>query len=188
MPLQGLFTALLGFSYLAGGSLALVVDLPEAWWWLILILVAVLLGFAQHWFAHVHYPARFGRVKQDDNVDWKWLPFSVALAASGLIDSATLGQGFPGIFPIAVAAHPPVALHRDWPHRKHHGAVVGAAILCSVLWAYATRETRTDFYISAVMLFGVALIVAGCGDHRLLMDTMDAVAADRAERVSEEAR
>lgn len=137
---------------------------------MVLVPAAVL---ASYWFDRVYYPARFGRVRYTAETNiWAWVMCGGA-ALLNIVDRRSLGKGLPGLIPLLLAVHAAWVVFRDWPLRIHHLVIVVAGIVSSLLYARTVHETEVDWFIASGMLFGIAFIVTGFADHRLLALTLD---------------
>ena len=134
-------------------------------------LIVILAG--GYWLEEKYYPSHFGRVHSSDQM--RRYPWKTILAVSfcSVVDSETLGKGLPATLPLFVGLQSLWLLFRDWPLRSHQGIVFAAGLLTSVLYTRANAQNRADWFIAAGFLLGIAYMIAGIGDHRLLATTLD---------------
>ena len=169
--LQGLSTVAVGVVYLTFAGLG-------RWLWpdsrLTLGVPALLILVATHvWLERVYYPSRFGRVLQrEEEPAGKVLAGVLGLVAALILDRQTIGLGVPAVTPLVYASGSMRALYRGWPLRTHHAAMVLAAIFMSVRWMDTTLATEREWFIGGAVMFGVAHVIAGLGDHWLLTKTL----------------
>jgi hypothetical protein len=170
--LKGLFSALIGCTLVAAAGLAMLTP-PRSDAWLLLPVVVGFVAYAGHWLEKLYYPARFGRVLQDDeHKKWRWF-MTGGISLLMMVDRKLLGGGVPGFVPLLLAADSMWIVVRDWPFRTHHVVVVAAGVTSSLLYTWAGPATESDWMIASGLLFGIAFIVTGFADHRLLALTLD---------------
>ena len=118
-----------------------------------------------------YYTSRFGRIERaDGNRFWwaLWIGISAAL-----VDTIIYARGVPSAFFFTIAAFSAGTVIRDWPFRTHRIVLAAAALAASVTFAGITDDaSRAAWLRRTVQVLGVALIIAGAGDHRLLTATL----------------
>ena len=140
------------------------------------VLIAVIITFTAmlpcQWLMNRYYTARFGRtVGPPSRVPALWFVVSMALAL--ITTGKPLGSGqLAATFAVAAAGAFWVAV-RDWPLRAYHllGSAA-AAFGASIQFVALNSESLPRAQATAFFVLGLAYIVAGLLDHRLLISVM----------------
>jgi hypothetical protein len=169
--LHGLFTALIGCVFCV---LAAIASLQPPSGYLAAAMIACFIAMlaGSQWIEQ-YYLRHFGRVRTSAETTWRSWIWVVGFSAASALDGNTLGNSLPATAPLLIGLHSLWVVFRDWPLRSYHVVVVVAGMLTSLLYCRATEQTRADWFIAAGFLLGIAFIVAGMGDHRLLASILD---------------
>jgi hypothetical protein len=128
------------------------------------------------------YALRFGRVRQggDEKAAGYALLLGLGLFMALTIEEHVAGRGYPSLLFLVLAASRAHTFVRDWPLRRYVAVEVIALALASGLYVTvdpsvsreAVADVRYAFLWKGLGLNGVAVIVVGMLDHRLLMNTL----------------
>lgn len=75
---------------------------------------------------------------------------------------------------------------RDWPLRRHHLAGAATGLLAAVVQLTEPAQGKPDFALAVgLLLLGIAAMLSGFADHRLLLTTVRMSASGHAAGVGE---
>ena len=169
--LKGLTRALVGCAFCVMAAVASL-DLPRQFRAVLLMTSYSAMLFVGHWLQQEYYPRRFGRVHSSGGDRAAWIGI-LGTTVCCVVDSNTLGKGLPASFPLFIGLTSLWAIFRDWPLRPYHAVVVVAGVVSSALYTRANVQNQSDWFIAAATLIGIAYIIAGISDHRLLVSILD---------------
>jgi hypothetical protein len=179
--LQGLGGCCWGLGMVAG-SLVAPHALQSDWGLLWVMLVFAGIAVPGKLLSDRLYKQRFGRVAtfDEDGPLTNGLLMGVAFGCAFIVEKDFAGPGYPHPFFLLIGAIAARPLVRDWPLRKYLVVEVAAAVLISVLYvtvppaALPDNDTflRESFLWQGFGLLGLALMVTGMLDHRLLVSTL----------------
>ncbi len=179
--LQGLGRCCWGLGLVAGSLVAAHV-LKSDWGLLWVLLVFAGVAVPGTVVSERLYKQRFGRVAalDQDGPRRMGLLMGAAFGCAFIVERHFAGPGYPHPFFMVLAAISAWPLVRDWPLRKYLVVEVAATVLISALYvtvkpvALPDNDTflRESFIWQGFGLLGLALMVTGMLDHRLLVSTL----------------
>ena len=179
--LQGLRYVLVGASYLVGMGTALMAsgwDLAGTDTFIAFGLTFAVL-IPGMWGLDRYYETTFGRIKPaaaSQRLTWI---IPLTFTAATLFDLIVLRSSQAGIF-LALGGLSLWVTVRDWPLRRHHLVVAVSGFFTAAMQLTDVARRSPDTALAAgFMLVGVAAVLTGFADHRLLAS----VAAGAAEHV-----
>lgn len=111
-----------------------------------------------------YYSRRFGRVVQ---VRKRYLVLIAFAAAASLFSSVPFGLR---AFWVVLSLYPAAQFIDGWPYRNH--MILGALVALVAALAAGAQPVTTSALAPWFLLFGLAAIVSGLGDHALLVRVM----------------
>jgi hypothetical protein len=164
--LQGLRHALIGgaFAFAMGGSLIANGWTADDTSLVVSIIVVFTIVVPGMLWLDAYYASTFGRVAPPSGTE-RWFVPAVVVVLVSLVVFGPSGGGF---FLFLGTRSLWIAI-RDWPLRGHHFVSAAAGVVAaSVQWTERGQQAPDSAMAAGFLLFGVASVVTGCADHRLL--------------------